>query len=92
MPGLTIAVIIGILAAAGIILVTGYLTISLLRSKLLERYSNFWVGRIKDRYETVGVPVVEVTVEDLYGHTIGTEKFASLDGCSAHIGDKILKY
>lgn len=92
MPGLSIAIILGILAAAGIILVAGYLTISLLRSKLIERHNNFWIGRIKDKYETVGVPVVEVSVEDLYGNTIGTEKFASLDGCSVSIGDKISKY
>ena len=82
---LTIWVVLGILAGAGIILVAGFLTISLIKEKLREKHSNFWKAKIKDKYETVGVPVVEVEVEDLYGNTIGTNKFASLDGCSSSV-------
>lgn len=82
---LTVAAIIGILAAAGIILVAGFLTYYKLRQALKERYSNFWLARIREKSSTAGIPVVEVSVEDLYGNTISTDKFASLDGCSTNI-------
>ncbi len=82
---LTVWAIIAALAAAGIILVAGFITISLIKEKLKDKYSNFWKAKIKDKYETLGVPVVEVEVEDLYGNTIGENKFASLDGCSSYI-------
>lgn len=82
---LTVGLIIAALAAAGIILVAGFITISLIKEKLKNKYSNFWKAKIKDKYETLGVPVVEVEVKDLYGNTIDENKFASLDGCSNSI-------
>lgn len=82
---LTVWAIIAALAAVGIIIVAGFITASLIKEKLKEQYSNFWKAKIKDKYETLGVPVVEVEVEDLYGNTIGENKFASLDGCSSYI-------
>ena len=82
---LTVWAIIAALAAAGVILVAGFLTSSLIKEKLKKKYSNFWKAKIKDKYETLGVPVVEVEVKDLYGNTIGENKFASLDGCSSYI-------
>ena len=84
MPGLGLG-IAAVLAALGIILVFAFITVSFIKQKLKERYSNYWKARIKDKYETVGVPVVEVEVEDLYGNSLGTDKYASLDGISSSI-------
>lgn len=91
MPGVGLA-IAAALAALGIILVLSFITISFIKQKLKERYSNFWKARIKDRYETLGVPVVEVEVEDLYGNNLGTDKFASLDGISSSIEEGDVLY
>ena len=91
MPLGGIGIIIAILLAAGVILVAGFLTVSLIRQKLRERHSNLLKAKIKKKEAQFGIQVVHVDVKDIYGRTIAEEKFASLDGCSSSIrpGDEL---
>lgn len=80
MAVVTYFVIAGVLAALGIILVFSFITKSYLKEKLRESYQDKWKAFIKKRYYSHEVPVIEVDVYDLFGNSIGTDKFASLDG------------
>lgn len=73
------------LAAAGIILVLAYLTISKIREKLREKHSDYFKAVIKKKYTTMGVDVVDVEVKDLFGNTIDEKSYASLDGISSEL-------
>ena len=89
----TVGIIIAALIAAGIIIIAGFITISLIKNKIKEKYSNYWKIKIKERYDFMGaVPVVEVEVKDLYGNTLGEEKYASIDGCSSSIKEGEVYY
>ena len=91
MPGIGFGIAAALLIM-GIVLILAYITVSVIKQKLKEKYTNYWKARIKDRYETIGVPVVEVEVEDLYGNSLGTEKYASLDGISPSIEEGDVLY
>lgn len=91
MPGIGLGIAAALLIM-GIVLILAYITVSVIKQKLKEKYTNYWKARIKDRYETIGVPVVEVEVEDLYGNSLGTEKYASLDGISPSIEEGDVLY
>lgn len=82
---ITVGILIAALAAAGIILVFAYLTISKIREKLREKNSDFFKAEIKKRYTTMGVDVVDVEVKDLFGNTIEEESYASLDGIASEL-------
>lgn len=83
--GLTLVVILGILAAAGIILVWAFLTVAKLVEKLKEAHSDYFKAVITKKYKTAGVDVIDVRVEDILGNTIAEESYASLDGVSSRL-------
>lgn len=83
-------IVIGILAAAGIIVIVGIITISVIKEKLRSK-GDFFLATIKKRQKQLGVPVVHVDLTDLYGNSIDELKLASLDGDNVSIGQKIYK-
>lgn len=91
---LTVWALVAALAAIGIFLVLSFLTIAKLVEKLKEKHSDFFKARIKRRYETMGVDVIDVDVQDVFGNTISEEKYAGLDGISSSLysGTNINKY
>lgn len=82
---LTIGILIAALAAAGIVLVFAYLTISKIKEKLRENNTDYFKAVITKKYTTMGVDVVDVEVKDLFGNTIEEKSYASLDGVSSEL-------
>lgn len=91
---LTIWALVAALAAVGIFLVLAFLTVSKLVEKLKDKHSDFFKAKIKSRYETMGVDVIEVEVQDIFGNKVSEEKYAGLDGVSSALysGKEINKY
>lgn len=90
---LTVGLLIAALAAIGIVLVLAFLSYDKLLEKLRDSHSDFFKAKITDKYSTMGVDVIDVKVEDVFGHTISNESYASLDGisCSLYTGREIYK-
>ncbi|WP_297278610.1 hypothetical protein [uncultured Brachyspira sp.] len=90
----TVAAIITILVAAGIIIIFAFLSVAKLVAKLKEKHTDFFKAKIKKNYTTCGVDTIDVNVEDIFGNTIASESYASLDGISSSLyaGREINKY
>lgn len=90
---LTVALLIAALAAIGIVLILGFLSYDKLVQKLRDSHSDFFKAKIKKNYTTMGVEVIDVKVEDVFGRTIADESYAGLDGVSGalYTGREIYK-
>lgn len=82
---ITIALLIAALAAAGIVLVLAFLSVSKIREKIRAGHSDYFKAIIKKKYTTMGVDVVDVEIKDIFGNTIDEESYASLDGISSEL-------
>lgn len=87
---LSVAIITAALAAAGIILILGVITYSVIKEKLRQR--DFFKAKIKEKSTTMGVPTVTINVEDSFGNSVDEIKLASFDGVSVSTGTTIYKY
>lgn len=83
------AVLAAMLAAMGIILIVGIITYAVIKEKL--RSKDFFKAKIKKASKTIGVPVVSINLEDVYGNSIDELKLASVDGANVTIGTNIYK-
>lgn len=91
---LTIWALVAALAALGIFLVLAFLSVLKLVEKLKNKHDDFFKAKIKKRYETMGVDVIDIEVQDVFGNTISEESYAGLDGISSSLysGKVINKY
>lgn len=77
------------LAALGIILIVGIITLAVIRERLKNK--DMFKAHIKKQSETLGVTVIHIDLEDSYGNSIDEVKLASVDGANVTTGTVIYK-
>lgn len=85
----TVGGLAAILAALGIILILGIITYEVIKEKL--RSKDFFKATIKEKTTTMGVPVIKIDMEDVFGNSVDQMKLASAEGIDVAVGMNIYK-